>query len=107
MGTQWEQLLKINHEVVVSVTIDQIEPLLRRWGSLETELSFDCLKFHLHHLDEVASSKMMRYSPKDNLHHRSQVVGGRALRSDKRLSLNIQHKIRRGNMALYLELADQ
>jgi hypothetical protein len=33
-GIRWKELLKVNHEVTVGVSILEIQPLLRKWGNL-------------------------------------------------------------------------
>ena len=56
------------------MTVGSIKPLIRKWGNLEKELTFEALRFNLHHADKKISSKMMRYSPTHNLFHQSQLI---------------------------------
>lgn len=60
----------------------------------------------MHHIDKVQSTSQLRYSPKFNLYHKSQLIDRKLLKKDRKFTLKIIHKIRKQNISLYKELFD-
>lgn len=79
----WGEYIKVNSEIIIRVHIVELCPVLREWGKLEKELSFDCIRLHMHHADKMASSHTLRYHPHHNLYHISQLVDKRVLKSGR------------------------
>lgn len=71
---KWRKYLQPNHEIIIEIKIQEIIPILKSRDSNPNQLTFDSLRFHLHHADQSCISSLIQYHPKHNIYREGDMI---------------------------------